>query len=48
MDDNDVNIFKSLGFGVEENVTILTLVVFKVVYNKQDRTVEVGQDVGNR
>lgn len=29
MDDNDVNIFKSLGFGVEENVTILTLVVFK-------------------
>lgn len=30
MDDNDVNIFKSLGFGVEENVTILTLVVFKV------------------
>ena len=49
MDDNDVNIFKSLGFGVEEKRNDPNFgSVQGAVYNKQDRTVEVGQDVGNR
>ena len=30
MSDEDINIFKSLGYGVEENVMTLTLVVSKV------------------
>ena len=49
MDENDSNIFKSLGFSEEEKRNDPNFgSVQGAVYNKQDRTVEVGQDVGNR
>ena len=48
MSDEDINIFKSLGYGVEENVMTLTLVVSKVRCTIRTKTVDVGSDVGNR
>lgn len=49
MDDKDINIFKSLGFGVEEKRNDPNFgSVQGAVYNKKDKTVEVGHDVGNR
>ena len=32
MNDEDINIFKSLGYGVEESIMIQTLAVFKVPF----------------
>ena len=49
MSDEDINVFKSLGYSVEEKRNDPNFgSVQGVIYNKNDKTVEIGQDVGNR
>lgn len=49
MEDGDLDLFKRLGFGVKEKRNDANFgSVQAVLYNKNDRTVEVGKDVGNR
>ncbi|AVQ34741.1 gamma-glutamyltransferase [Staphylococcus kloosii] len=45
----DINIFKSLGFGIEEKRNDPNFgSVQGAIYNQKDKSVEIGQDVGNR
>ncbi|MBI5973117.1 gamma-glutamyltransferase [Staphylococcus caledonicus] len=47
--DEDINIFKSMGYGVEEKRNDPNFgSVQGAIYNKNDQTVEIGHDVGNR
>lgn len=47
--DEDINIFKSMGYGVQEKRNDANFgSVQGAIYNKNDQTVEIGQDVGNR
>ena len=49
MTDEDINIFKSLGYGVEEKHNDPNFgSVQGAVYDKDKNTVDVGHDVGNR
>lgn len=47
--DEDINTFKSMGYGVKEKRNDANFgSVQGAIYNKNDQTVEIGQDVGNR
>ncbi|MDU1713066.1 MAG: gamma-glutamyltranspeptidase, partial [Staphylococcus epidermidis] len=49
MTDEDINIFKSLGYGVKEKHNDPNFgSVQGAVYDKDKKTVDVGHDVGNR
>ena len=47
--DEDINTFKSMGYGVKEKRNDANFgSVQGAIYNKNNQTVEIGQDVGNR
>ena len=49
MSDEDINTFKSMGYGVKEKRNDANFgSVQGAIYNKNDKTVEIGHDVGNR